>query len=80
MRETHLLCNAFGSLFMVCVAVPVHKHHSHAAQPSRVVLEQLLFQQRFVQRLQQLALGTDALMGFQHCAVKQLWQHDMAVK
>ena len=76
----HRLGQPLGRLLVRGVAVAVQKNYRHTAQPLAVLLHQRRLQQRFIERLQQFAMGTNALVRLHHRAVQELGQLDVAVK
>ena len=80
MRKAHFKRDAFGCFFMCAIAVAVHENNCNAAQPFCIMRKQLLFQERFIKRLQHLTLRANALLGFNNRAVQQLGQHNVPIK
>ena len=78
--EARLFRDTRSRLLVRRETVAVHEDDGNAAQPRVVGGPQALAKVRLVQRLDHLALGTDALLGFDHTAVQQLGQHDVAVE
>ena len=67
-------------LFMLSKTVAVHEHNGHAAQARGIGRVQRDAQCGPIQLLQYFALCCHPLSGFNHLAVKQLGQHNVAVK
>ena len=80
MRETNLARQLCGHGFMLLVAISVHEHNGHAASTGIKLHLQLNAQCRCVQGFNDFALRRHALLGFNHFAVKQFRQYDIAVK
>ena len=58
----------------------MHENDRDAAQPGVERRPQALAQMRLVERLDDAAVGIDTFAGFDHAAVEQLGEHDVAVE
>ena len=80
LRKADLRCDAPGRQFVCRVAIAVHEDNGDRTQTALVLRQQFGLQLRLVKRLDHIAVRTAALPGFDHRAVQQFRQHDVAVK
>ena len=75
-----LLCQLRQPFFMLWIAVGVHQNDGNRAQPAVVGVLQITLRAAFIQRLQYLTCGIDALIHFKHSFVKHFRQLDIQRK
>ena len=80
LREADLACQGFSLQFMRVKAVAVQEHDGTGSQAGVIGGLKLRAQAGEVKCLDDLAIGTDALIGFQYLLVQQFGQHDVALE